>query len=248
MEKPTKKSSLKPKLQKAKATLSAARHGNPAKKLKIITVTGQEGKDTVATLIHKTLIANNTPSALILSPPTSRPLSAYTLHKFLGKSFTSGADYVVIEAPADLIADHVFHGLPLQMIVLTDTPTPDIEDRILSKSILFQYAPTMTVLNRDDPNYDHFASLTHGSTTATFGRHRDATTRINRSKLYKAGTEANLATGSQNFDIATFLTGEEVVPQMAAAAAAASLLSIAPDTIIEGIASYEPIPEPTIKS
>jgi len=238
MEKATKKSSLKPKLQKAKAKVASAVHGQPAKDLKIIAITGHTGKDAVASFIQKILVAHKVPTALITSP-TKDPITTYALHRYLGKSLRSGAIYVVIEAPATVLKKHVFHQLPIHMAVLTNTDATDT-DTIASKSRLFKNSPPFIVLNRDDPSYDQFAAFPAKTNTVTFGQHKESTVHINRSKLYGQGTEANLTSNSATFDVATFLVGEEAVSLMAAATAVATLLDIPADAIVEGIASYEP--------
>ena len=239
MEKATKQSSLKPKLQKAKAKVAATIHGQPAKDLKIIAITGDTGNDLVAHFIHEILTVNKVPTALITSPGSA--LSTLTLYRYLSKCLRSGATHVVVEVPAIALGRQVFHNLPVHMAVLTNTATgADADDAIAHKAMLFQNSPQFTVLNRDDPKYDHFATFAPQTASATYGKHKDSGTRINRSKLYKKGTEANLVHNSANFDVATFATGEEIVPLMAAAAAAAGLLGISEDTIIDGIASYEP--------
>ncbi|MCL1839662.1 Mur ligase family protein [Candidatus Saccharibacteria bacterium] len=244
MEKATKKSSLKPKLQKAKVKVANTIHGKPAKDLKIIAVAGHTGSETVAHFIHEILSAHKVPAALITSPADS-PISTLMLYRYLSKCLKSGATHVIIEAPAASIKKQVFYKLPIHMAVLTNTVSPDIigtdiADLVAQKSTLFQDSPHFIVLNRDDPQYDHFSTFAAKTATTTYGQHREAKTRINRSKLYKKGTEASLAHDSATFDVATFAIGEEAVALMAAAAAAANLLGVPDDIIVEGIASYEP--------
>jgi len=244
MEKATKKSSLKPKFQKAKVKIASTLSGQPAKNLKIIAVTGSTGKDTVANFIHKILLTHKTPAALITSPNDS-PLTTFTLHRYLAKSLKSGATHVVIEAPASVLKKHVFHQLPIHMSVLTNTASNDAPnskalDAVTHKTILFKNSPHFIILNRDDPHYDRFATFSAKTASATYGRHKDAGTHVYRSKLYKKGTETSLSHNSTTFDVATFVVGEEAIAYMAAAAAAAAALGVPIDTIIDGIASYEP--------
>jgi len=244
MKKPSKKPGLRPKLQKTKAKLAATLNGKPAKNLKIIAVTGNTGKETVAHFVHKILLAHNIPAALITSP-VEDPLSTFTLHGYLSKALRSGATHVVVEAPAAILKKNTFHQVPIHMAILTNTAPPEsissgATDTITHKSTIFQNSPHFIVLNRDDPHYDHFADFAAEGASASFGRHKDADAHINRSKIFKKGTEAGLSLNSATFDIATFVVGEEAVAYMAAAAAAAALLDIPHHTIVDGIASYEP--------
>ena len=243
MENASKKSSLKPKLQKARAKVASTLHGHPAKNLKIIAVTGATGKDIVAHFLHKILLSGNNRATLILSPDHS-PLTAMNLHSYLSKSLKSGADYVVIETPASIIKNHVFHDLPIHMAILTDLPAtaPD-QPSSHDETTLFNAAPDLIVLNRDDPSFDHL-STSAAKTITSYGRHKDAATRINRSKLYKKGTEASIAYGTELLKVATFATGESAIHYLAAAVAVAKLLNISSDTIVDGLADYEPAVAP----
>lgn len=100
--------------------------------------------------------------------------------------------------------------------------------------------PDIVVLNRDDAHYPEFAQFRGKNDTITYGASSDSELRIDRSKLYKKGVEASLAVANRYFTVASFLTGEPAVSYMACAAAIASGLNIAPDTIIDGIANYDP--------
>lgn len=244
MKKAKKSPGLKPKLQKTQAKAAATLYGNPAKNLKIIAVTGTAGKDIVSQLIHKILLAHKIPTTLILSPPSS-PLTHGNFHKLLSKSHNSGATHVVVEAPASALKKHVFHGVPVHIATLTSLLPPqpgyiDGNDYAADKSILFSMQPHFIILNRDDPSFEEFSKFPAKTATTSFGQNKESNVRINRSKLYKKGTEANLTVGPATFDVATFVTGDQAVSYMAAATAVASLLDVPVDTIIDGIASYEP--------
>lgn len=242
--KPTKASNFKPKLQKGKAKLYATIYGNPAKDMKIIAVTGTTGKDTVAHMIHEIIKTLDPKAGLILSTPDN-PLTAKTLQKQLSDSWKIGANHVIVTAPATSLENYAFHTIPIHMAILTDIqgnqPGNSTTDQYAAtKAILFQSQPYFSILNHDDPYYDFFAKYPAKTALHSYGRHRDATVRINHSKLYKKGTEANLGYNNTNFDLATFVAGESAVSYMAAATMAALALGFSPEVIADGIANYEP--------
>lgn len=244
MEKAKTNSKLTPKLQKLKAQFLSAYYGNPQKDLKIIAVTGTTGKSTVAHYIHEIIKSSGEKSALIISD-SQKPLTLSSFQKSLSKAWREGANFVVLEAPASAILNHAFLDINFHTAVFTDfiPNQPGFsspEDYLLAKSSIFSTPTQFTVLNRDDSKYDHFAKLKPLNTSASYGRNRDADLRINHSKVYKKGTEANFTANGVPFDVASFVTGEEVVSLMAAAAATALLLKISTDHIVDGIASYEP--------
>lgn len=236
-----KKSSLKPKIQKAKAKFFATYYSNPAKDLKIIAVTGEKGRATTAHYIQEILKARDPKVGIIIDPETTS-----SLYKQLFAIWRSGTDHVVITAPSEAIANHLFYQIPFFAIVATNferSQTDPLEDENV-KSILFNKEPFFAILNNDDPNYGYFSSFPAKSATLSYGHTSDADLKITRSKVYKMGTEATISFQNDKFDIATYLTGEENVEYMAAAALTALAIGIDQDTIVDGIANYEPSQNP----
>lgn len=236
------KSGLKPKLQKAKAKFFATYYSNPAKDLKIIAITGEKGRDIVAHYLQEIIKTRDQKVGLIIDPQ-----STSELYKQLYQIWRSGTDHVVIATQAHAIANHLFYGMPIFAAVLTDTPAEQsnsVMDAEMSavdaKAILFNKEPVYSILNREDPNYEIFAKFPAKTATLTYGRGREADMQINRSKVYKMGTETNVSYHGESYDMATYITGEEAVNYMAAAALAASALGFNSDFIVDGISNYEP--------
>lgn len=236
-----KKSSLKPKIQKAKAKFFATYYSNPAKDLKIIAVTGEQGRDITAHYIQEILKARDSKVGIIIDPQ-----STSSLYKQLYAIWRTGTDHVVIAAPSEAIANHLFYQIPFFSIVVTNfkrsETDPDEDEHV--KSILFNKEPFFAILNSDDPNYELFSSFPAKSATLSYGHNSSAHLKINRSKVYKMGTEANISFEGEKFDIATYLTGEENVEYMAAAALTALAVGLDQDSIVDGIANYEPNQSP----
>ncbi len=241
MEESQKTPSFKSKLQNTKRNFFKMYYGNPAKALKLILITGQNGVTTTANFVQNILRADGKKSELILLSP-DQPLSFGKLQKNLSMAVQNHTHFIVIGAPAGSL--DVFSDLPLHIAAIIDTASLDAAETpeaiLPSLTSIFQQKPTFSVLNIDDANFANLAALSSESTLISFGRSRDANIRINRSKVYKKGTEANLSTKHSAFDVATFATGEENALFMAAATAIAETLDITPDPIIDGIASYEP--------
>lgn len=218
-------------LGKLKSKLLSTYYGNPLKDMKLICVTGAHGNTETAHFIHETLRAAGQPVAILAS---EKPFKVSTLHKFLSDAWKAGANYCVVTAPADSIQHEVFHGLPIHTVVVTNTDSPAKLNAILQSS------PEYIILNRDDISYTQLEVFKGSKGDSTYGSDRFSHVQIVNSKLYKKGTEANLAIGANRFTTASFLTGEPVISYMAAAAAVAELLHITTDKISEGIANYDP--------
>ena len=166
-----KKSSLKPKIQKAKAKFFATYYSNPAKDLKIIAVTGEQGRATTAHFIQEILKARDPKVGLIIDPETTS-----SLYKQLFAIWRSGTDHVVISAPSEAIANHLFYQIPFFAVVVTNfkrsETDPDEDEHI--KSILFNKEPFFAILNSDDPNCMLFSSFPAKSAALSYGHTNDA--------------------------------------------------------------------------
>lgn len=243
MEKALKKPSLKSKVQKVKAKFAAAYYGNPSKDMKVIAITGVEGKATVARFVQEILKSVDPKVGLVEGE--GKALTAGSLQKQMSKSWRAGANHVVVPVSADDLLSQAFDGVPVHMVVMTDAlgaeGTPETgENYELVKEALFGGQPNYAVLNYDDPYFEYVEKYPVKKGAVSYGRDKNADTWISRSKLYKKGAEATLTQDNSGFDVATFATGEQVVPYMAAAATAGMLLGLEVDAIVDGIASYEP--------
>ncbi len=233
------------RLERAKVKLLASYYGHPARDLRLICITGTNGKSTVAHYVHEILRAASQPAAILAS---DHMIKASMLHKFLNDAWKAKVTYAVITAPAAALSSEVFYGLPIYAAALTDfVPTAqndtEMSAYLAAKTELFRMNPEVIVLNRDDAHYPDFAGFRGKTETLTYGASSDSDMRIEFSKLYRKGAEANLSFSNKDFTVATFLTGEPTISYMACAATIATALNIAPATIAEGIANYEPNPQ-----
>ena len=220
-------------------------YGHPARELKLICVTGSTGKSTVARLTHEILTAAGLKSAVLASDST---IKTRQLHRFLSDAWKAGNTYAIVTAPATSLSSNVFYGLPITVAALTDFVPSSLsaltpEEYLASKTSLFAMQPETVILNRDDANYSEFSKFAGTKQTLTYGHDDDCSLVITNSQLYKKGTEASLTYGRKDFTVASFLTGEPSVSYMAAAAAIACALHVAPASIEEGIANFNPNPE-----
>ena len=234
--------SVKTKTGRLKAKLLGTYYGHPIKDMKLICITGTTGKTEVANFVHEILKAAGQPVSIMAS---DQEIKIGALHKFLSTAWKAGSNYVVVTAPAKSLEKEVFYDLPVHIAALTNFVPSSLDDPTAgeyasAETALFNMNPAYVVLNRDDSHYQDFTEFAGREGTLTYGSDRFSNIQIVRSKLYKMGSEAELAIGNTNFTVATFLTGEPVISYMAAAAAIADALHIAPAKIEEGIANYDP--------
>lgn len=112
------------------AELSAKAHGYPAKKLKIVGITGTKGKTTTAFLLEHMLKTAGYKVALLTTvknsivdtsfkAPLTTPQPDY-IHYFLKQCVDVGVDYVVMEVAAQALTLHRIAGLLFDGIIFTN--------------------------------------------------------------------------------------------------------------------------------
>ena len=228
-----KTSGFKPTLQKAKAKFFKTYYSNPAKDLKIIAVTGTSGRDITANYLQSIIKARDEKVGLVIDPKTTSEL-----YRKLFKIWKTGTDYVVVSIDSAALANHLFYGMPIYANVITDNISDD------AKSILFNTTPDFSIINRDNENYETYAAYPGKTATLSYGHHHNADLKVVPGKLYKHGAEATLVFNGERFEVATYLTNDQVAFYMAAAATTAFALDFNSEQIVDGIADYEPDAEP----
>lgn len=232
---------LKLKAQKVKVGILKSYYGNPVKDMKVVAITGTTGKVTVAHYVHEILKAAGEQVAVLAS---DQPFKLGMLHKFLSEAWKAGANVVIVTVPAETLRDNIFYGLPVHVAAMTNFVTSSLNDMTAeefldSEKTLFDMKPEITVLNRDDVNYETFSEFKGTKQTLDYGL-TGKDVKILNSKLYAKGTEATLSVKSGVISVATFVPGETAVSYMACATAIAEAMGMKNDFIIDGIANYEP--------
>ena len=238
----------KPHTEKAKtpiiniigAKILGVIYGHPIRDMKMIVVAGDSGKVTTAHFIHKILGEANQRVAILAA---EEGVTLRTLHSFLSKAWKNGANYVIVTADIDALKKNLFYDLPVYATVLTSFDPKDeseFEDYKSAINTVFCMNPEIAIINKDDLGYDTFADFKGEETTLTYGRDNFAQIKIERSALYKKGTEARLNLRGIHTTVASFVSGEPTINNMAAAAATAVALHISEGAITAGIADYDP--------
>lgn len=237
------------------------RYGNPARSLKVIAVTGTNGKTTTVVYLNEILKAAGYKTALFstavielagerrLNDLNATIASTQRMQRFFKEAKTAGVDYVLLEATSHALHQHKLDGIKIECAIMTNLTQDHLdyhgtmEEYARVKSMLFTRKPRYMVLNRDDEWFDYFNQFDGVTQKITYGAHEDAECRIKRVKLYKRGSEAELIIDHQTqVELATALPGQFNVYNMTAAAAAAYLLHVNIEAIQEGVANVEAIP------
>jgi UDP-N-acetylmuramoyl-L-alanyl-D-glutamate--2,6-diaminopimelate ligase len=245
------------------AVLFNALNGFPARGMKVIGVTGTNGKTTTSFMIHRMLVESGYNAGLMttvaygvgdnIKPQVEHMTSVDvpTLMKRLKYMKSQGADWVVLETTSHALAQHRVWGIPYSVAVMTNLTHEHLdyhgtfENYRDAKIKMFKMAGKnrkglrIGIVNADDPNAEYFINATPKS--ITYGL---------KSGDLKAKDVAATSTGSkytvhtpdgEKLDIKTNLPGSFNVYNSLAAVGVGLALKLEPKQIEKGIASLKSV-------
>lgn len=252
---------LEEQYRKTRVHAVSARYGYPAKGLKVIAVTGTNGKTTTINYINAILKAAGKTTAMFstalievagevkLNDLNATVGTTARMQQFFREAKKAKVDYVVLEITSHALDQHKLDGVPIEAAIMTNLTQDHLdyhktmENYAAAKAKLFENEPRYMVLNRDDEWFEYYNKFAAGEQKMTYGEHEDAEARIENIKLYKKGSEADVTFDHQTtLPMATYLPGAYNVSNMTAAATIAYLLGVDTKAIISGVADLESIP------
>lgn len=252
---------LEESYRKGRVRIVRTRYGNPAKNLKVIAVTGTNGKTTTLCYLneilkeagHKTamfttaIIEINGKSRindLNATVPTTDQIT-----RFFRDAKRAKVDYTLLEVTSHALDQHKLDGVPIHAAIMTNLTQDHLdyhktmEAYAEAKAKLFMHEPEFIVLNQDDKWFEFYDQFMASAQKMTYGIGEDAEAKIDNTRLYRLGSEATVVFDHQTkLDLATALPGTFNIYNMTAAATAAYLLGVATNDIIEGVANLEAVP------
>lgn len=155
--------------RKVYAEMCAAYFGHPAKKLKLIGVTGTNGKTSTCLMIKSILESFGHKTGLIgtvqnmvgdqILPAKNTTPGAYELHSLFSLMEMSGCEYAVMEVSSHAIDQDRVHGLHFACCIFTNLSQDHLDyhktmdNYCLAKKKLFSMCD-VAVINRDDKYAD----------------------------------------------------------------------------------------------
>jgi UDP-N-acetylmuramyl-tripeptide synthetase len=188
-----------PDSRAALGQLAAAVHANPSNSLRLIGVTGTDGKSTSTHLVAHVLdacgfgagylssVGFETGDGFQLNAHHMTTLEATEIQSMLARARQRGRQTMVLEASSEGLAQHRLDGCELDVGVFTNLTRDHLDfhgsmERYLeAKGLLFQMLagpsaktfPRAAVLNADDPASDYLRGLSE-ATVISYGMHRPA--------------------------------------------------------------------------
>ncbi len=247
--------------RRARVRLVSARYGNPSKHLRVIAITGTNGKTTTACYINEILKEAKFKTAMFttalievagqaqINDLNATVATTARMQRFFRDAKRANVDYVVLEVTSHALDQHKLDGVPIEAAVMTNLTQDHLdyhntmEQYAAAKAKLFQLKPRFIILNRDDQWFDYFDQFVATEQKMNYGLSEEAEARIDRVKLYRKGTEADVVLDHQtHLELATALPGEYNVMNMTAATTLAYLLGVKLKDIQEGVANVEAVP------
>ncbi len=222
------------------AILANIFYGFPSQKLRVIGVTGTDGKTTTASLIYHILNSAGFNASMVTSVGAvidgkkyevgfhvTTP-SPFAVQRFFKKAVDSGSKFLVLETTSHALDQYRVFGINFEVGVLTNVTHEHLdyhktyENYVKTKAKLLKMAK-IAIVNRDDDSYKLISNF-----------------KFLISKLVTYGMGKNADVNPENFPFKSNLIGEFNKYNILAAISVCKELGISTDAIKKGIKSFVP--------
>lgn len=236
------------------------RYGFPARGMKVVMVTGTNGKTTTATFVASVLKAQGMKVGVMTTAyfeinnqrfdryQNETVLPAKKLQQKLLEMKKHGVEVVVLEVTSHGLEQHRVWGVPCEVAVMTNLTQDHLdyhgtmERYAAAKAKLFAARPRFVVLNHDDDWFDYFDQFPPGEQSMTYGTHVDADCRLMSANLHREGSKVEVEIDHQTrLSLVIHLPGKFNVYNAMAAAATGYVLHVHTSAIEEGIEAVKTI-------
>ena len=248
--------------RQALAQAAANFYGHPARTVKLIGVTGTNGKTTTTYLLESILRAAGHKAGLfgtveyhtagqVISAAQTTPESA-DLQGFLAGLRDAGAGWAVMEVSSHGLALDRVYACPFAAAVFTNLSRDHLDfhqtmdNYFEAKKKLFlgcgTEPPPLCVLNADEPRTRELEPLCHGQVVFYGLKGNGKVITARRPQLTFSGIEFTLHTPAGSVQVRSPLVGRSNLANLLAAAATAFGLGLPLETIARGLGSLARVP------
>ena len=244
--------SIEPTYHLLTATAAATKAGYPAHNMRIIGVTGTNGKTSTCFMIHKMLTEAGLKAGLMttvaygvgndITPQVAHmtTVSAPLLQKRLAEFKKQNVEWVVLEVTSHALAQHRTFGVPIEIAVMTNVTHEHLdyhrtfERYLAAKTKLFKLASRVGIINADDPSAETFRQAIKRS--VSYGL-KSGDWRAQDINLSAHGSDYTALIDGDSYHIHVNIPGEFNVYNSLAAAAVGREVGLTKAQIERGIAA-----------
>ena len=242
----------------ALAYLAAAFHGDPSSRMRVVGITGTNGKTTTAYLLSSIFEAAGISCGVLgtvayrigaeVREATRTTPEAPEVQALMAEMVERGCGACVMEVSSHALALHRVDGMQFAAAAFTNLTRDhldfhaDMEDYFQAKRRLFELLPREhpAVINADDPRASQLVETAGRS--ITYGINRPADVTPSPLSFTLQGLDFTVRTPRGSVDIHSTLVGRPNVYNILAAVATAVALDIPLDAVAKGIAALERVP------
>lgn len=253
-----------PDVREAMAVLSAEFYGYPSRQLRVVGVTGTNGKTTTTHLIEQLFNDCGKPTGLIgtlgarykpgedYSDVKHTTPQAADLQRMFATMRDGGCSYVSMEVSSHALAQKRVAACEFAIVVLTNITQDHLdfhktfENYWKAKRLLFEdlalstHSNKAAVLNFDDPLFEQFAkAVPANARTLTYGWERPADIYVEAVEWKSNGTQLTLGTPGGSIDLRLKLSGRFNVYNVMAALGVCIAEGLSLDAVKESLEGFQ---------
>lgn len=237
------------------ALMCANYYGNCHRKLKMIGVTGTNGKTTTAFIIKKILEENGYKAGVVgtvgVAIGNEKYPADYTtpdpsvLHRYLYMMKMAGCDVCIMEASSQALVQKRLYGINFDIGVYTNLSREHLdyhksmESYAEAKAILMQ-SSDICVINADD-EYAPFMKKNARNKAVTYAIDTDADVMAEKVRLHHDGIEYKLTSKSGSYDIVYSVIGKFSVYNSLAALTVGMVMNVSMKRAVKAVADMKTV-------
>lgn len=241
--------------REAYALMCANYYGNCHRKLKMIGVTGTNGKTTTAFIIKKILEENGYKAGVVgtvgVAIGNEKYPADYTtpdpsvLHRYLYMMKMAGCDVCIMEASSQALVQKRLYGINFDIGVYTNLSREHLdyhksmESYAEAKAILMQ-SSDICVINADD-EYAPFMKKNARNKAVTYAIDTDADVMAEKVRLHHDGIEYKLTSKSGSYDIVYSVIGKFSVYNSLAALTVGMVMNVSMKRAVKAVADMKTV-------
>ena len=243
-----------PNVQSIMGKLATAFYGNPSQKLKLVGVTGTNGKTTIATLLYELFRKMGHRCGLLSTvcnyidgtpyPSTHTTPDVISLNRLLGQMVDAGCEYAFMEVSSHALDQERTGGLEFAGAIFTNLTRDHMdyhetmENYLKAKKSFFDNLPrnAFAITNLDDKNGPVMVQNCHGD----IKNYSTRTICDYRARLVETHLDGMLLEFN-NREFATLLTGRFNISNLLAIYGAAVELGKDPEEVLRIMSTLKPV-------